>query len=153
MPTYTMSDVKEADRLYDQMPLYKVGQKIDITPKTLRRWKNEGLISTEEKHKTSYSAQTISRADELYDSMPVSQIAEVMDVPLGTVRSWRNRGWISTEVDWVSKNCGGKRKASPRKAVRLVHEKGFTYEEAGEKLGVSRSTIGKYIRDYRKGDL
>jgi transposase-like protein len=148
-----MKDVQEADRLYDRMPLYKVAKQMDITAKTLSKWKDQGLISTDEKHNTSYSAQTISRANELYDFMPISEIAEVMDLPLSTLGSWRKRGWISTEVDWVSKNCGAKRKANPQQAVRLVHEQGMTYQEAGERLGVSSSTIGKYIREYRNGDL
>jgi excisionase family DNA binding protein len=29
----------------------------------------------------------------------------------------------------------------------------MTYQEAGEQLGVHRSTVGKYIRKYRNGDL
>lgn len=50
MSTYTMSDVQEADRLYDQMPLREVADETGIPQGTLSSWSRKGLISTDTNH-------------------------------------------------------------------------------------------------------
>jgi DNA-binding transcriptional MerR regulator len=99
MSEYKMSDVQEADRLYDQMPMRDVAEKIGISEKTLSGWKEKGLIDTEVNHRTKYSAQQISRASELWDSMPLPKVSEMMDIPVRTLENWSRKGWINTDQD------------------------------------------------------
>jgi len=155
MPTYTMKDVQEADRLLDEMPMYKVSEKLGMTTRTLSRWKSKGLIGTDiewQGGNRKYSDVTISRVDELYDTLPLSAISEVMEIPYSTLKKWSRKGWVSSDKNWQARGGPGP-KANPRLAVEMCVEEGLTQYEAAEKLGVCQSTVSKYIQKYRNGDL
>ncbi len=154
MSTYTMSDVQEADRLYDQMPMRDVAEKTGISKSTLSNWKQQGLIDTEANHNTKYSAQQISRADELWDSMPLPQVSELLDVPVRTLRHWSMEGWINTEVDWNGGYTGGRSKiCSPEPVIEMYFQSDLTMMEVARSYGISRSTVSDYVRQYRNGEL
>jgi len=150
--TYTISDVQEADALYDRMSLQEVSGQTGIPYGTLSSWSRKGWISTDANHYTGpkrYSEDTVERADALWDRMPITDVSEVLDVPVQTLQGWKARGWISTDVDWKSRARAGERKASVVQAVELVRVKGLTYEEVADELGVSKTTIYRYLRDYK----
>jgi DNA invertase Pin-like site-specific DNA recombinase len=102
---------------------------------------------------SDYTMSDVQEADELWDKMPLKDVSKLTGIPMGTLGGWSSSGLISTEEDWLSKNGGPDKKVNPRRAVQAVFEKGMSYAEAGERLGVSSSTINKYIQDYRNGDL
>jgi|APHM01.1.fsa_nt_gi hypothetical protein len=151
MQQHTMSDVKKADRLWDEMPLSDVSDKTGVPYNTLRNWSSKGLISTDTTHTGGdwkYSEEIVDRADTLYDYMPPSEIAEVLDVTYSVLEEWIWKGWISTDQDWSSHN-GATKKADPARAAELVGAKGMTYQEAADVLGVSQSTAYKYVQEYQ----
>jgi transcriptional regulator with XRE-family HTH domain len=152
MSTYTMSDVHEAGRLWDEMPLEDVADQTGVAVSTLWRWSSMGLISTETNHCRKASAQTIQRADELYDVMPLRQVAEALGVSRTALGDWKQKGWISTEKDWLKINGGREKKTDPRLVVELYHD-GYTQREVADEIGISRSTVGRYLRQYRNGEL
>jgi len=152
MSTYTMSDVHEADRLWDEMPLEDVADEMGMAVSTLWRWSSMRLISTETNHCRKVPAQTIQRADELYDVMPLRQVAEALGVSRTALGDWKQKGWISTEKDWLKINGGREKKTDPRRVVELYHD-GYTQREVADEIGISRSTVGRYLRQYRNGEL
>jgi len=156
MPTYTMKDVKKADRLYNEMPLHEVAERIGCSQNTLTDWKQKGLIDTEANHKTKYDAQTIERADELWDAMPLSKVSSLLDVPQTVLQDWSAHGWINTDVNWRKKNKKGG--VAPQVDPNLLVESYFSSEDrtmcdVAEKFGLSSSTVRYHIRKYRNGDL
>jgi len=153
MSTYTMSDVQEADRLWDEMPQSQVAEATGVPLGTIKHWARIGLISTEVNHNTKYDAQTISRADELYDVMPLKQLSDVLGVPKGTLAEWSSRGWISTERETGNPD-GRDAKVNPRLLVEAYFEdESITMKEVGEEFGVSRQTVGYHVQKYRSHDL
>jgi len=152
MSTYTMSDVREAGRLWDEMPLEEVAEQMGVAVSTLWRWSSMGLISTKTNHNRKVPAQTVQRADELYDVMPLRQVAEALDVSRTALGDWKQKGWISTEKDWLKINGGREKKTDPRRVVELYHD-GYTQREVADEIGISRSTVGRYLRQYRNGEL
>ncbi|WP_259219616.1 MerR family transcriptional regulator [Salinibacter ruber] len=153
MSTYTMSDVKEADRLYDQMPMRDVAEKIGISEKTLSGWKEKGLIDTEVNHRTKYSAQQISRASELWDSMPLPKVSEMMDIPVRTLENWSRKGWINTDQDRQGGGDNRSKEYSPEPVIEMYFQSDKSMEEVAGYYGISPSTVSKYVRQYRNGDL
>jgi uncharacterized protein YjcR len=152
--TYTASHIRKADRLYDEHSLREISEKTGIPYGTLSSWSRKGWISTDTNHcagPIQYDWDTIERADRLYDRMPTPAISEVLEVPLSTLSNWKDRGWITTERDWHREAQNGVRKKSPLRAANLVHEQGLTQKEAAEKMDVHETTIGRYLKDYRKG--
>jgi len=153
MSTYTMSDVHEAGRLWDEMPLEKVADQMGVAVSTLWRWSSMGLISTETNHCRKVSTQTIQRANELYDVMPLRQVAEALGVSRSALTDWKQKGWVSTEKDWLKINGGREKKTDPRLVVELYHSEDLTQREVADEIGISRSTVGRYLRQYRNGEL
>jgi len=154
MPTYTMKDVQEANRLYDRMPMRDVAEETGISSSTLSNWKQKGLIDTDANHRTKHSAQDISRASELWDAMPLPQVSELMEIPLSTLRYWSRKCWIETDKDWNVGYTGGRSKACPpRPVVEMYFQSDLTMKEVGDSFGISRFTVGDYVRKYRNGDL
>jgi len=151
--SYTISDVKKADRLYDEMPLTEVGEEMGIPYQTLQGWHSRGMIGTDKNHQTKYDAQTISRADELYDVMPLPKIPNVLDVPFGTLRLWASKGWISSEVNWQAQSGGYDKIAPARTVVEEWFDTDKTQKEVGEEYGIAPSTVSKYVSQYRNGEL
>jgi len=147
--TYTMSDVKEADQLADQMTLTEVAKRVEPTVKTLSDWKQKELITQGFNPSTKYDKDTIKRADWLWDAMPITDVADVLGVPLSTLDSWRQRGWISTDTDWRKENTGRDKKGDPKTAAHLVYDRGMTHAEAADKMGVHQSTVTRYLQQYR----
>lgn len=154
MSKYTISDIKEADRLYDRMPLREVSERTGIPYGTISSWSRKDWITTERNYLAGpreYDWETVERADALYDRMPLTSVSDLLDIPLPTLWEWATRGWVSTEVNWKAKANVGKRKASPQRAAQLVKVKGYTQAQAAKELGVSQSTVHRYLKDYQKG--
>jgi len=151
---YSRSDVDEADRLYDRMPLREVAERTGIPYGTLSNWSAYGHISTEANHLAKpkeWDWETVHRADALYDKMRLADVSDVIGVPLATLSHWRKKGWITTEKNWRSEARAGYRKKSPSRAAALVHGKGLTQAEAAERMGIARCTVCRYLKDYRRG--
>lgn len=151
---YSKADVDEADRLYDRMPLREVAEHTGIPYGTLSNWSNYGYISTEANHYShpkEWRWETVHRANDLYDKMPFPAISDLLGVPMSTLSNWRQRGWVTTDKNWRAKARSGKRKKSPKRAAALVHGKGLTQAEAAERMDLSRSTLRRYLDDYRRG--
>jgi predicted DNA-binding protein (UPF0251 family) len=153
MSTYTMSDVGEADRLWDEMPLEEVADQMDAAASTLWRWSSMGLISTETNHLRNAPPRTVRRADDLYDRMPLREVADVVDVSKRTLVDWKQKGWISTEKDWHKINSGREKKTNPRRVVELYHSEDLTQQEVADKMDIATSTVSSYLRHYRNGEL
>jgi len=153
---YTMSDVKKADRLYDQMPLDQVAEKMGIPKGTVRGWYKQDLIDTETDHNAGprhYDQDTVDRVDQLYDRMPLSDIAEVLDIPIHTLKNWRREDWIGTDVNWSRRRAGPDRKVNPMAVVEAVMETEKTQTKVADEFGVCDATVSRYLKDYRKGNL
>jgi len=150
---YTMSDVKKADRLWDEMSLREVADKMGISSSTLFRWSSLDLISTETNHEREVPREKVDRADHLCEHMPLYKVAERVGVNEKTVREWKNKGWISTEKDFRGINGGPEKKANPRRVVEMYHQNEMTQKEVGNRVGVSRQTVSKYLKQYRNGNL
>lgn len=154
MKQHTASEVQEADRLWDLMKLKKVAKKTGIPYPTLRTWSSKGWISTQINHQKGpreYGWDKVKRADKLYDLMSLPRVSEIVDVPERTLYSWKERGWISTDKDWRSL-CRQEKTASPKRAARLVYDKGLSQKEAANHLGVHQSTISRYLKEYRESN-
>ena len=151
--TYSMSDVKRAGRLWDEMPLGEVADQMDIAESTLWRWSSMDLISTDTNHLARADEAMIQRADELYDVMPLRRVADEVGVCERTAQRWRKAGLISTDKDWLKINGGREKKTDPRRVIEMYHEKEMTQQEVADQVGVSRSTVSRYIRQYRNGNL
>jgi len=151
---YSASDLKEADRLLDEHPPGVVAEKTGIPKATLRNWVRKGWV-TKPDHRCGprYDEEVVERADDLYDRMPLSEVSEVLDVPEGTLQQWAQKGWIGTDVNWLSKaNRASKRtRKRARRAARLVYEEGLLQREAAQMMGVSQSSISRYLKMYRTG--
>jgi len=152
MPTYTMSDVREADQLWDEMPLRDVADYVEPSVRTLSRWASKGLISTESNHREKHDKDKVQRADELWDVMPLSKISEVIGVPYSCLREWSRAGRISTDKTW--NGCGFDAEVPTKMIVEAYHkDESVTYDEVAQQFGISSSTVGYHLRKYRNGDL
>jgi len=151
--TYSMSDVKRAGRLWDEMPLGEVADQMDIAESTLWRWSSMDLISTDTNHLSKADEAMIERADELYDVMPLRRVADEVGVCERTAQRWRKAGLISTDKDWLKINGGREKKTDPGRVIEMYLEKEMTQREIADLVGVSRSTVSRYIRQYRSGNL
>jgi len=150
---YTMDDVKKAGRLWDEMSLRDVAEETGISSSTLFRWSSMDLISTETNHNREVSPEKVERADHLCDHIPLREVAERVGVNYRTVREWRNKGWISIDKDLQGRGNGPEKKANPRKVVEMYFETEMSQREVGEKVGVARQTVSKYVKQYRNGNL
>ena len=152
--TYTVSDVKEADRLWDRMPLPKVSSQTGIPKSTLKNWSAEALISTDTDHRTKalrkYDDETIDRADHLWDAFPLCDVAEILDLPYGTLLKWSEKGWISTDTDHRGNYQQEGMKETVHRAAYLANETDLTNRASAAKMGVAESTFYRYLRLYRK---
>jgi transposase-like protein len=148
-----MGDVQEADRLYDRMPMRDVAEKTGISEKTLLDWKRKGLIDTEVNHRTKYSAQEISRASELWDSIPLSKVSEVMDIPVRTLENWSRKGWINTDQDRQDGGNNRSKEYSPEPVIEMYFQSDKSMEDVAGCYDISPSTVSKYVRQYRNGEL
>ena len=153
MSTYTMSDVRKAGRLWDEMPRKEVADHMGVAASTITRWSSMGLISTETNHYRNASAQAVRRADDLYDRMSLREVADIVDVSKRTLVNWKQKGWISTEKDWHKINSGQEKKANPRRAVELYHSEDRTQQEVADRMDIAPSTVSNYLRQYRNGEL
>lgn len=155
MSRHTASDVQEADRLWDEMPLPDVAEKTGILYGTLDYWREIGLISTDTNHQREsvhkYNDETIERADALWDRMPLSEVSELIEVPYGTLMGWSQRGWIETDEDHIGAYQQEGMREKTRRAAYLAHETDLTNRAAAEKMRVAESTFYRYLRLYRKG--
>ena len=151
--SYSMSDVKKAGRLWDEMPLGEVADQMGIAESTLWRWSSMDLISTDTNHLSRADEAMIERADELYDVMPLRRVADEVGVCERTAQRWRKAGLISTDKDWLKINGGREKKTDPGRVIEMYHEKEMTQREIADQVGVSRSTVSRYIRQYRNGNL
>lgn len=151
MSKYTISDIREADRLWDEMPLPDVATALDIPLPTLRDWARRGWIETETVHqgcRKAHSDQKIELADELWDVYPLSQVSDLLDVPEGTLCGWADKGWISTETDHYR---DPEMAEKVQQAAEIVYIEGNTQREAAERMEVAESTISRYLKRYRNG--
>lgn len=150
---YTISDVKKVDRLWDKMSQREVAEKTDIPRGTISHWSNEGLISTEANHLRKHDAETIERVDALYDVMPLPEIAELLDLSLKTLYWWQSEGIISSKKDWRAQQNGAEKKAPARRVVSDALGDDMTYQEVADKYEIHPSTVNRYVRLYREGNL
>ncbi len=156
MSPYTISDVQEADQLWDEMPLGEVADELGIPEPTLRDWAKHGWISTDVDHRKrairKYDSETIRRADRLWDTYPIRVVSNILDVPEGTLYHWSAWGWINTTANHAwNPNCEGLEERI-RRAAHLVHDQDLTQREAAERMGLSEATISRYLKRYRTGE-
>jgi predicted site-specific integrase-resolvase len=152
---YTASDVTEANRLWDEMPLPEVSERTGIPDGTLGYWSEIGLISTDTDHRTravrSYDKDTIEKAERLWDVMPLTEVSDLIGVPLATLYKWSHKGWISTEMNHCGAHQTQNMTQKCRRAAHLAYEKDITNREAARRMGVAESTFYRYLRLYRNG--
>jgi len=153
MSSYTMSDVKEADRLWDKMPTKQVAEKLGASPSTIWRWSSEGLISTDTNHNRKVDTQKIERAEALCDHMSLRSVADMIGVHVSTLYDWKAKGLISPDKDWQAISGGVDKKANPWRVVEMYYEEDMSQREVAEKVGIARRTVRRYLRQYRNGNL
>jgi len=154
MSKYTISDVREADRLWDEYPKRIVSKKTGIPEGTLDYWSQKGLISTDTDHrgpKHTYDQETIEKVDGLWEFMPLTEISTLLEIPRSTLQSWADRGKISTDTEHRGKYQTKDMARKVRRAAHLAYEKDITKREAARRMGVSESTFYRYLRLYREG--
>jgi len=153
---YTVSDLKKADRLYDEMSLLEVADETGIPYGTLSSWSRKGWIGTETNHYKGpkrYTWEKVDRANRLYDRISLPAVADVLGVPLTTLQGWKDREWITSDVDWNAKARKRDFKASPKRAVELVRGQDLSYSEAADEMGVGKTTIYRYLKHYENGNI
>lgn len=156
MSKYTISDVQEADDLWDEHPKTIVSERTGIPLGTLDDWAEKGLISTDVDHRaerlSEYPDETIEKADTLWDVMPLPKVSEYLDVPHATLRTWAEKEWISTEADHRGSHQTGDMPKKVRRAAYLSHDLDLGPREAADRMGVATSTYYRYLRLYRNGE-
>jgi len=154
MTQHTITDVQEADRLWDEHPLPVVSEKTGIPRPTLQNWSQRGWISTETNHvgkDKKYDEETIRRADRLYNRMPIPDISDLLGIPVNTLRDWSRRGWINTTVNWGARQQTKDMPEKCARAAHLVYDRDLLQKQAAERMGVSESAISRYLKLYRNG--
>jgi len=155
MRKYTISDVQEADRLWDQMPLHEVAEEIGIPYGTLRDWYKWDWIDTDVDHRTravrKYDSETVRRADRLWDAHPLRKVSDLLGVPEKTLQKWSSRGWINTSTSHHRNAHSDGLDERIRRAAHLVYDRNLMQNEAAEKMGVGEATISRYLKRYRDG--
>lgn len=154
MSKHTISDVRDADRLWDEMSLPNVSDRTGIPVSTLKNWSQQGLINTDATHNgpdTRLSEETIERIDGLWDAMPLTKISNLLDIPYPTLMHLSETGRISTDTEWRGKHQTEEMERKVRRATHLVHEKDISKRQAARRMGVAESTFYRYLRLYRNG--
>lgn len=153
---YTRYEVCKADELLDEHPPSAVAEKMNMPSPTLWYWIKKGWV-TNPGHLggTNYDEKTIERADRLYDHMPLRAVSNVLDVPRSTLSDWKKKGWIDTQKNWTSEALKRteRTKRRAKRAAHLVYEQGLLQKEAAEEMGIAESTISKYLKKYRSGNI
>ena len=152
--THTLAEVKEADRLWDEMSLPKVSDRTGIPVSTLKNWSQQGLINTDATHNgpdTRLSKETIERIDHLWDAMPLTEISDLLGIPYPTLANLSQRDKISTDREYRGACQTTDMHRKVRRAAHLAYEKDITNREAARRMGVAESTFYRYLRLYRNG--
>jgi len=154
---YSISDVDEADRLWDLYPLHRVSQKTGIPKRTLEDWSKKGHISTNADHSArsqreyTKDHELVQRADRLWDVMPLSDVAEITGASMGTLKYLARKELIHTDTNHQAQSWEKRNRERAHRAARLASKDGVTQKEVADRMDVSEASVSAYLKMYRQG--